>query len=194
MTANRSKRQPTAKPVAPENADVTVSLDKSLITNGPRFAEPTTTTDPQKFSVKHGSDSEAYSLLDQMKGKLRPLPFPADGGVAEPVLQLADAYGSQGLAIIDQIKSANQLVFHSLGHTGNTKGPRDQELVADKMVADYDDTDPRLHPSQTGARDTVHRLREWRSRSSIFDTECLSRDSRSRRSADPFKQRRLGDL
>ncbi len=33
-------------------------------------------------------------------------------------------------------------VFHSVGDTGTTKGPKDQSLVADKLVADFDETDP----------------------------------------------------
>ena len=147
MAAKHSKRRPTAESQPVGNSDVTVPPDKSLLTSGPRFAEPTNTADPKKFSVKHGSDKEAYSLLDQMKGKLRPRPFPEVAGVEEPVLELADAYGPKGATIVDQIKSAKQLVFHALGDTGNTRGPRDQSLVADKMVADYDDTDPRQVPS-----------------------------------------------
>jgi hypothetical protein len=37
------------------------------------------------------------------------------------------------------ITQAGQLVFHSVGDTGNTKGPESQNLVADKMTADFDD-------------------------------------------------------
>ncbi len=147
MAAKHSKRQPTAESQPVSTPDVTVPPDKGLLTNGPRFAEPTSTADPKKFSVKHGSDKEAYSLLDQMKGKLRPRPFPEVAGVDEPVLELANAYGPKGATILDQIKGAKQLVFHALGDTGNTRGPIDQSLVADKMVADYDDTDPRQVPS-----------------------------------------------
>ena len=123
MAAKHSKRQPTAESQPVSTPDVTVPPDKGLLTNGPRFAEPTSTADPKKFSVKHGSDKEAYSLLDQMKGKLRPRPFPEVAGVDEPVLELAGAYGPKGATIVDQIKSAKQLVFHALGDTGNTRGP-----------------------------------------------------------------------
>jgi hypothetical protein len=76
MAAKHSKRRPTAESQPVGNPDVTVPPDKSLLTSGPRFAEPTSTPDPKKFSVKHGSDKEAYSLLDQMKGKLRARPSP----------------------------------------------------------------------------------------------------------------------
>ena len=121
--------------------------DKGLVTSGPQFSEPTTTADPKKFSVKHGSDTQAYSILDQMRGKLRPRPFPVLAGVDEPVLLLADAYGPKGAGIVAQIARAGQLVFHVVSDTGSTRGPKDQSLVADKMVADFDDADPRQVPS-----------------------------------------------
>jgi hypothetical protein len=50
--------------------------------------------------------------------------------------------GENGDAIVQKIQSAGQIVFHSVGDTGNTKGPKDQTLVADKLVADFDETDP----------------------------------------------------
>jgi len=147
MSAKRARPRPSAETQTVGNPNATVAPDAELATNGPRFAEPTTTPDPKKFSVKHGSDKEAYSILDQMKGKLRPRPFPVVTGVDEPVLKLADALGPKGTAIVAQIASAKQLVFHALGDTGNTRGPVDQSLVADKMTSDYNDSDPRQVPS-----------------------------------------------
>ena len=146
MATKRAKPGPAAKTEAPADPGVGAVPDKGLVTSGPQFGESTSTPDPKKFSVQHGSDQEAYSLHDQMKGKLRPRPFPAVAGVDEPVLKLADAYGPKGTTIVDQITSAQQLVFHVLGDTGNTRGPRDQSLVADKMVVDFDDSDPRASP------------------------------------------------
>jgi hypothetical protein len=116
-------------------------------TTGPQFAEPTPTTDPTAFSVKHGSDSQAYSILDHQAGKLMPRPFPVPAGTAEPRLSLALALGAKGDGIAAQIQRAGQIVFHAVGDTGNTTGPADQSRVADKMVADYDDTDSRSVPS-----------------------------------------------
>lgn len=115
-------------------------------TNGPQFNEPAPTPDPTTFTVKHGSDKQAYNILDSEKGKLKPRPFPkADDD--EPVLKLAAAYGSKGKEIVSQIQAAGQIVFHSVGDTGNTSGPRDQDVVADKMVADYDERHPQNVPS-----------------------------------------------
>src|SRR5262249_22422447 len=64
-----------------------------------------------------------------------------------PVLSLAQAIGGKGETVVNQIKRAGQIVFHAVGDTGSTRGPKDQSLVADKMVADYDDPDPRNVPS-----------------------------------------------
>ena len=48
---------------------------------------------------------------------------------------------------VSKIQKAGQIVFHSVGDTGNTRGPRDMDDVAGKMVADFDDIDSRSVPS-----------------------------------------------
>ena len=120
---------------------------RPIPTEGPQFGEPTPTPDPTKFSVKHGSDKAAYTILDSEKGTLKPRDFPVVHGAVEPSLTLAEALGDKGGGIIKQIESAEQIVFHAIGDTGNTHGPKDESLVADKMVADYDDPDPKSVPS-----------------------------------------------
>ncbi len=115
--------------------------------SGPQFGEPTPTPDPAKFSVKHGSDQAAYTILDREQRTLRPRPFPVVEGIDEPVVQLAEAFGDQGSSIVAQIKAAGQIVFHSVGDTGSTRGPESQSQVADKMTADYSDTHPEQVPS-----------------------------------------------
>jgi hypothetical protein len=122
------------------------SMDGSA-TDGPQFAEPTPTADPTKFSVKHTSDSQAYTILDQEKGKLQPRAFNVVKGTDEPVLRLADALGGKGKTIVAQIQRAGRIVFHSLGDSGSTRGPTSQNEVADKLAADYDDPDPKQVPS-----------------------------------------------
>jgi hypothetical protein len=116
-------------------------------TPGPQFGEPITSPDPTAFTVKHASDKAAYSILDKERGKLPPVPFPLVQGVAEPILNLADVYGPQGAKIVSQIQNTGQIVFHSVGDTGNIVGPRDQNFVSDKMVSDYDETNPHDVPS-----------------------------------------------
>jgi hypothetical protein len=133
-----TKKHPDRPPAAHDGAPVP--------TGGPQFAEPTPTADPAKFSVRHGSDTSAYSILDHEKGKLKPLPFPA-ADAAEPVLPLAAALGANGADIVAQIRRAGRIVFHSVGDTGSTRGPESQSQVADKMVADYDDPSPQQVPS-----------------------------------------------
>jgi hypothetical protein len=115
----------------------------AVATGGPQFAEPTPTPDPTSFSVKHGSDTQAYTILDHEKGRLKPLPFQFVRE-EEPVLKLENAFGPQGSGIVTQIEHAGQIVFHSLGDTGSTRGPESQSLVADKMVADYSDNSPHV--------------------------------------------------
>ncbi|MBV9508119.1 MAG: metallophosphoesterase [Acidobacteriia bacterium] len=111
--------------------------DRPLPADSPTFAEGTPSPDPKKFRIKHKSDDAAYKILDSEKQS--PRPFPIIGKTAEPVLQLADAFGQEGAQIVSGIQKAGQIVFHAVGDTGNTKGPRDQSLVADKMVSDFND-------------------------------------------------------
>jgi hypothetical protein len=74
------------------------------------------------------------------------VPAPA-GGAVEPVLTLAQVYGSAGAAKEAAITAAGQIVFHSVGDTGNVSGPTDQSLVADKMVSDFTEANPADVPS-----------------------------------------------
>ena len=150
MTAD-SKRTPkprSSRGQRPASANSPSTDDtNSAPTGGPQFGEPSPTPDPTKFTVKHGSDKEAYKILDSEKSKLRPLPFPIVKGQTEPALTLAEALGSKGKQIVGEIQKAGQIVFHSVGDSGNVRGPKDENMVADKMVSDFSETDPRSVPS-----------------------------------------------
>jgi hypothetical protein len=148
MARRPKPRNPGANepPPASEPSDSNPKNPQIIPTNGPQFGEPAPTPDPTKFTVKHGSDSQAYKILDSQKGSLQPRPFPISRE-AEPRLALGEALGKKGSDIENAITRAGQIVFHSVGDTGNTKGPHDMELVADKMVSDYAETDPRAVPS-----------------------------------------------
>jgi Calcineurin-like phosphoesterase len=140
-SSHRPTRSPKRETAPPEGNT------ESVTTSGPQFAETSPTPDPSKFRVKHGSDKQAYSILDREAGALEPRPFPVLRDT-EPVLKLEDAIGGkEGSDVVSAINKAKQLVFHAVGDTGNTRGPKDQSEVADKMVADYDDPDPRSVPS-----------------------------------------------
>ena len=129
-----------AAPPSPGNSE-------PISTGGPQFAEPTLTPDPTHFRVKHGSDAQAYKILDSERGTLKPRPFPVVEGIAEPVLTLVEAIGGPGAQVVAEIEKAGQIVFHAAGDTGNVKGPKNQALVADKMVADFSESDSRDVPS-----------------------------------------------
>lgn len=97
---------------------------------GPVFAQPVPSPDPTSFKdpVTDSKDPEAAGV--------QAIPQPATAA-AEPLLTLAQVYGNQGAAMVKQIESAQQIVFHCVGDTGSDKGPGTQSLVADKMVSDF---------------------------------------------------------
>ncbi len=116
--------------------------------SAPQFSQPIYTPDPTKFIVDHASDNAAYEIIDKLtkEHKIKPLPFPASRGGVEPVLTLAQTLGSGGQASEAAITASGQIVFHSVGDTGNTKNVGPQDAVTDKMVADFDDPQARDTP------------------------------------------------
>ncbi len=109
----------------------------------PIFGQPMATVDPTEFRVKHASDTQAYKTLDALNAQhaLQPLPFPAPRGLPEPVLTLAAVLGASGADVEASATRAGRLVFHSVGDTGNTRGPDPQNEVADKMISDFAEAD-----------------------------------------------------
>jgi hypothetical protein len=98
MSSHASHR-PTRTP-KPETAPPEGNTE-SVTTSGPQFAETSPTPDPSKFRVKHGSDKQAYSILDREAGTLEPRPFPVVKET-EPVLKFADAIdGKDGDDVVD---------------------------------------------------------------------------------------------
>jgi len=82
----------------------------------PVFAQPTPSPDPTSFKdpVTDQSDKEIASV--------EPVPEPV-GNAVEPILTLAQVYGSQGATKTQTITTAGQIVFHSVGDTGSVIGP-----------------------------------------------------------------------
>jgi hypothetical protein len=115
----------------------------------PVFGQPHPTADPTKFEIRHPSDNPAYKKIDELnrEHKLAPLPFPAPHGLPEPKLALAAVLGSNGNAAVQKITQSGQIVFHAAGDTGNTRGPESQNLVADKMVSDFDESEAKEQPT-----------------------------------------------
>jgi hypothetical protein len=126
-----------------------VANSSSTSTSGPRFAQPALTPDPSNFRTAHDTqaDNAAYKVLDTEAKTLKPLPFPPARGGVEPILQLQDVLGSQGPTIVKTITQSNQIVFHALGDTGNTRSVKPQNAVTDKLMADFNETDPAQVPS-----------------------------------------------
>jgi hypothetical protein len=98
----------------------------------PVFAQPSPSPDPTSFRdpVTDQSDKEIamVAAVPQPRGK-----------AAEPVLTLEQVFGSAGAARMQAITAAGQIVFHSVGDTGSPKGPTTQNLVSDKMLADFNE-------------------------------------------------------
>jgi hypothetical protein len=113
----------------------------------PVFAQPEPTADPQTFRIKHPSDADAYKEIDLLnrEHKIAALPFPAPRGGVEPRLTLQEVLGGNP-APIQAITHNGQIVFHATGDCGSTRGPKTQNEVADKMVSDFTESDPREMP------------------------------------------------
>jgi hypothetical protein len=106
----------------------------------PVFAQPKPSPDPTGF--KDPVTDQAFQGIRMLEA----VP-PPRGGAVEPVLTLAQVYGSAGPAKIAAIQKAGQIVFHSVGDTGSVVGPATQSLVADKMVTDFSEANPADVPS-----------------------------------------------
>ncbi len=139
--AHRPKKTVSRK-TTPEDTQAAVPA------GAPAFAQPVYTPDPTQFIVPHPSDNAAYQVIDTLakENKIRPLPFPAARGGAEPVLTLAQTLGPAGAAVEASITASGQIVFHCVGDTGNVKSTGPQDAVSDKMMADFDDMQARDTP------------------------------------------------
>jgi len=143
MTRPAQHRKPKAPPQ-------TEAIDNTgpTATARPGFAQPEPTADPTKFEVKHPSDNPAYKQIDELnrEHKLAPMPFPAPRGLPEPRLTLAAVLGDSEATLQHRIMANGQLVFHAAGDTGSTRGPESQNLVADKLVGDFNEADAKDLP------------------------------------------------
>jgi hypothetical protein len=90
-------------------------------------------SDPASNKIKHGSDTALYNKLN--KHLLQPIPAPLRPD--DLVLTLEKVYGAGGAAKVAEIQKNQQIVFHSGGDTGPTKGPQTVEQVADKITNDF---------------------------------------------------------
>jgi Calcineurin-like phosphoesterase/Iron/zinc purple acid phosphatase-like protein C len=107
-------------------------VTKNAAPSGPIFAQPAPSPDPTSF--KDPVTDQKYKELKTVEAVPQP-----SGNAVEPVLTLAQVYGSAGAAKTHAITAAGQIVFHCVGDTGSVTGPETQSLVADKMVSDFDE-------------------------------------------------------
>ena len=118
-----------------------IKKQKRVIDGGqPIFGQPKPSPDPAGFK---------NPVTDQRQQGLNTpgaVPEPV-GGAIEPILTLEQVYGSGGAAKVQAIQEAGQIVFHSVGDTGSPAGPATQSLVADKMVADFNEANAADVPS-----------------------------------------------
>ncbi|MEI9932357.1 MAG: metallophosphoesterase [Rhizomicrobium sp.] len=113
------------------------------------FSQPQPTEDPTTFSIKHASDNAAYQKIDALnkEHKIKALPFPPPRGGVEPRLTLEQVLGgvssaaanakADAKAAVNAIAKRGQIVFHSLGDCGSTRGPKTQNEVVDKLLGDF---------------------------------------------------------
>jgi len=99
----------------------------------PAFAEARPTSDPTKFKQPHLSDNQLYKLINS---GVQPVPEPAH----TDAIDLITIWGqSRGREEESRIEKAGKIIFHMVGDTGSTHGPKHQNEVADKLVLDFDD-------------------------------------------------------
>ena len=128
----------------PKRHKIPAAQVSSRSLTAPVFAQPEPTADPSTFKITHPSDDAAYKIIDELNAehKIKPLPFPPPrGGRPEPQLDLTQVFAGNTSAI-QRIQSRGQIVFHSTGDCGSTRGPRTQNEVTDKMVADFAEVIP----------------------------------------------------
>jgi hypothetical protein len=129
--------------IPPKHLHKTAHTHKAVSTSAagqPVFAQPQPSPDPTGFK------NPVTDQSDQELANVEAVPQPV-GGAAEPILTLAQVYGSAGAAKTEAIEQAGQIVFHSVGDTGSAEGPSTQSLVADKMVSDFTEANSADIPS-----------------------------------------------
>ncbi|MEO7030684.1 MAG: metallophosphoesterase [Acidobacteriaceae bacterium] len=142
MAAKKTTRKAVHRKSTPAKPTKPVKATNPL--GAPVFAEPSPTVDPTQYKVPHASDTQAYAEMDALikASQFLPLSFP-NGPTVEPVLTLATVLGA---ATVAQIQAAGQIVFHSAGDTGATRGPATENTVVGKLIADFSGEAPAAVP------------------------------------------------
>jgi hypothetical protein len=117
-----------------------------VVVNAPQFGEAKRTPDPVQF-LHAVTDAQYYEEVDEESANqlIQSIPLPRDP--KNLMLALGESYGSQGNAKVNAITDCKQIVFHAVGDTGPTRGPRTVEEVADKMCADMEEANSADRPA-----------------------------------------------
>src|SRR3984893_14050497 len=153
-----AKRKNPAKTPAGVNPNSGLHSPVTRQVARPVFSQPSPTADPTTFVVQHASDTQAYAAIDALNKahKLQAMPFPTPRGGTEPQITLQQVLGdidgsppdvrTTARNTIKTITNSGQIVFHSLGDCGSTRGPATQNRVVDKLLGDFKESDPREVP------------------------------------------------
>ena len=135
---SKEKAAPAAPPARLGQPGVGVS--------DPQFGETKYTPDPTQF-LRAVTDNQYYKEVDKetVNQLIQSVPPPRDP--KNLLLSLADVYGSQGKSKVAAITNAKQIVFHAVGDTGPTSGPKTVQEVADKMCGDMQEANAADIPS-----------------------------------------------
>ncbi|MBB5057759.1 hypothetical protein HDF16_002465 [Granulicella aggregans] len=140
MATKSSPEKKAKHPKKPKPPKAPVPPVPPIPSGQPIFGQPTPSPDPTSF--KNPVTDQKFRGINIPSA----VPMPLIAAV-EPVLTLAQVYGSAGAAKVAALEKAGQLVFHSVGDTGNVTGPQTQSLVADKMVSDFTEANAADVPS-----------------------------------------------
>jgi hypothetical protein len=142
----RKRSSPSSKTIAAPIPPPSQLMQKGIAASDPQFGEAQFTPDPTQF-LTAVTDSQYYKLVDKETASqlIQSIPPPRDPN--NLLLSLADVYGSKGDAKVAAITSSRQIVFHAVGDTGPTSGPKTVQEVADKMCADMQEVNAADIPS-----------------------------------------------
>jgi len=101
------------------------------------FDEGNITPDPTRFAKPHPSDNQQYKQIENLLKK-DVVSFDPSRGLPGDLYTLQSAYGVHGPEMIQRIKTARKIIFHSAGDTGaSSAGSYPNEIsVADQMTSD----------------------------------------------------------
>jgi Calcineurin-like phosphoesterase len=83
----------------------------------PVFSEGVATPDPTVFKKPHPSDNQLYNRIQSLLTK-DVVTFSAAAGKPGDLYTLESALGAHGPAVVQEIQSGGQIVFHAAGDTG----------------------------------------------------------------------------